>query len=78
MDKLKLSKTILMDESDLKLLILCTSMNSRCQEKGKLGQVEQSDVAFFRKRDSKVGRRESLQNSVYFPIGYIRSSRNSH
>ena len=39
-----------MDESDLKLLILCNSMNSGCQEKGKLGHVEQIDVALFRKR----------------------------
>ena len=78
MDKLKLSKMILMDESDFKLLILCTSMNSSCQEMGKLGHVEQSDLTLFRKRDSKVSRRESLQNSVYIPTGYIRNSRNSY
>lgn len=78
MDKLKLSKKILMDESDLKMLILCNSMNSGCQEKGKLGHVEQIDVANFRKRDSKVSRREFLQNSVYIPTGYIRNSRNSY
>ena len=65
-----------MDESDLKLLILFNSMNSGCQEKGKLGHVEQIDVALFHKRDSKVSRRESLQNSVYIPTGYIRNSRN--
>ena len=46
MDKLKLSKMILMDESDLKLLILCTSMNGSCQEMGKLGHVEQIDINF--------------------------------
>jgi len=69
---------ILMDESDLKLLILCTSMNSRFQEMGKLGHEEQIDLTLFRKRDSKVSRRESLQNSVYIPIGYIRCSRNSY
>lgn len=55
-----------MDESDLKMLILCNSMNSGCQEKGKLGHVEQIDVAHFRKRDSKVSRRESLQNPFIF------------
>ena len=53
-------------------------MNSGCQEKGKLGHVEQIDVTLFRKRDSKVSRRESLQNSVYIPTGYIRNSRNSY
>lgn len=78
MDKLKLSKMILMDESDLKLLILCTSMNTSCQEMGKLGHVEQIDLTLFRKRDSKVSRRESLQNSVYIPTGYIRNSTNSY
>ena len=67
-----------MDESDLKLLILCTSMNSSCQEMGKLGHVEQIDLTLFRKRDSTVSRRESLQNSVYIPTGYIRNSRNSY
>ena len=67
-----------MDESDFKLLILCTWINGRCQEKGKLGHVEQIDVALFRKRDSKVSRRESLQNSVYIPTGYIRNSTNSY
>lgn len=78
MDKLKLSKIILMNKSDLKLLILCNSMNIGCQEKAKLGHVEQIDVALFRKRDSKVSRRESLQNAVYIPTGYIRNSRNSY
>ena len=78
MDKLKLSKMILMDESDLKLLILCTSMNTSCQEMRKLGHVEQIDLTLFRKRDSKVSRRESLQNSVYIPTGDIRNSRNSY
>lgn len=57
---------ILMDESDLKLLILCTSMNSSCQEMGKLGHVEQIDLTLFRKRDSKVSRRESLQTPFIF------------
>ena len=53
-------------------------MNSRFQEMGKLGHEEQIDLTLFRKRDSKVSRRESLQNSVYIPIGYIRCSRNSY
>lgn len=67
-----------MNKSDLKLLILCNSMNIGCQEKSKLGHMEQIDVALFRKRDSKVSRRESLQNAVYIPTGYIRNSRNSY
>ena len=53
-------------------------MNSGRQEKGKLGHAEQIDVGLCRKRDSKVSRRESLQNSVYIPTGYIRNSRNSY
>ena len=53
-------------------------MNSGCQEKGKLGHMEQIDLTLFRKRDSKVSRRESLQNSVYIPTGYIRNSTNSY
>ena len=53
-------------------------MNIGCQEKSKLGHMEQIDVALFRKRDSKVSRRESLQNAVYIPTGYIRNSRNSY
>ena len=44
----------------------------------KTGHLEQIDLALFRKRDSKVSRRESLQNVVYIPIGYIRSSRLSY